>query len=78
MSNSKRARSWKRQIQPRVSLMGSGLSSTLPISSSPQGSLIPLNAQESLVLYRPTLLMRQARLPFLAQQLWLFELVHAG
>jgi hypothetical protein len=46
--------------------------------ASPQGSLIPLNAQESLVLYRPKPLMRQARLPFPAQQLWLFELVHTA
>jgi hypothetical protein len=43
--------------------------------ASPQGSLIPLNPQESLVLYRPRPLMRQARLPFPAQQLWLFEQV---
>jgi hypothetical protein len=35
--------------------------------ASPQGSLIPLNPQESLV--------RQPRLPFPAQQLWLFEWV---
>jgi len=43
--------------------------------ASPQGSLIPLNPQESLVLYRPRPLMRQPRLPFPAQQLWLFERV---
>jgi len=43
--------------------------------ASSQGSLIPLNPQESLVLYRPTSVMRQARLPFPAQQLWLFERV---
>jgi hypothetical protein len=29
-------------------------------------------------LYRPQPLMRQARLPFPAQQLWLFELVHTA
>ncbi len=46
--------------------------------ASPQGSLLPLNAQESLVLYRPKALMRQTRLPFPAQQLWLFELVHTA
>jgi transposase len=46
--------------------------------ASPQGALIPLNPQEALVLYRPKPLMRQARLPFPVQQLWLFELVHAG
>jgi hypothetical protein len=43
--------------------------------ASSQGSLIPLNPQESLVLYRPKSVMRQARLPFPAQQLWLFERV---
>lgn len=46
--------------------------------ASPQGSLIPLNAQESLVLYRPSSRIRQGRLPFPAQQLWLFELVHTA
>jgi hypothetical protein len=35
--------------------------------ASPQGLLIPLNPQESLVLYRPRPLMCQARLPFPAQ-----------
>ena len=46
--------------------------------ASPQGSLIPVNAQESLVLYRPKRRRRQARLPFPAEQLWLFELVHTA
>ena len=32
--------------------------------ASPQGLLLPLNPQESLVLYRPNPFMRQARLPF--------------
>jgi transposase InsO family protein len=40
-----------------------------------QGLLIPLNPQESLVLYRHKSMPRQARLPFPAYQLWLFELV---
>jgi transposase len=40
-----------------------------------QGLLIPLNPQESLVLYRHKSAPRQARLPFPAYQLWLFELV---
>jgi hypothetical protein len=44
--------------------------------ASPQGSLVPLTPQESLVLYRPKPLARQTPLPFPAQQLWLFELVH--
>ena len=43
--------------------------------ASPQGSLIPLTPQESLVLYRPKPMARQAHLPLPAQQLWLFELV---
>jgi transposase/transposase InsO family protein len=43
--------------------------------ASKQSSLIALNPQESLVLYRPPSAPRQVRLPFPAQQLWLFELV---
>jgi len=43
--------------------------------ASPQGALVPLTPQESLVLYRPKPMARQAQLPFPAQQLWLFELV---
>lgn len=46
--------------------------------ASPQGSLIPLHAQESFVLYRPKPRRRQAQLPFPAQQLWLFELGHTA
>jgi hypothetical protein len=40
-----------------------------------QGVLIPLNAQEVIVLYRPKARLRQTRLPVPAHQLWLFELV---
>jgi hypothetical protein len=43
--------------------------------ASPQGSLVPLTPQESLVLYRPKPRARQAQLRVPAQQLWLFELV---
>ena len=43
--------------------------------ASEQGALIALNPQESLVVYRQKSAPRQARLPFPAQQLWLFELV---
>lgn len=46
--------------------------------ASPQGSLIPLTPQEALVLYRPKAAMRQARLPFPAEQLWLFELIQSA
>jgi hypothetical protein len=46
--------------------------------ASPQGSLIPVTAQESLVRYRPNPRVRQARLPFPAEQWWLFELVHTA
>jgi len=46
--------------------------------ASPQGALIPFNAQESLVLYRPKAHRRQAPLPFPTQQWWLFELVHTA
>ena len=46
--------------------------------ASPQGALIPLNAQESLVLYRPKAHRRQAPLPFPTQQLWLFEFVRTA
>ena len=43
--------------------------------ASDQYALIPLNPQESLVLYRELAAPRQAHLPFPAEQLWLFELV---
>jgi transposase InsO family protein len=43
--------------------------------ASQQGALLALNPQESLVLYRQRSVPHPARLPFLAQQLWLFELV---
>jgi len=43
--------------------------------TSDQYTLIALNPQESLVLYRQASAPRQARLPFPAEQLWLFELV---
>ncbi len=46
--------------------------------ASSQGALIPLNPQESLVLYRPKSLIRRARLPFPGQQLWLFERVETA
>ena len=46
--------------------------------ASSQGSLMPLNPQESLVLYRPTPMRRQGRRPLPTQQLWLFELVHTA
>ena len=52
-----------------------GIFYSTPFASS-QGSLVPLNPQESLVLYRPKPRMRQTRLPLPAQQLWLFALVH--
>jgi transposase InsO family protein/transposase len=43
--------------------------------TSDQYTLIALNPQESLVLYRQASAPRQARLPFAAEQLWLFERV---
>ena len=43
--------------------------------ASPQGTLIPLNPQEALVVYRPRALRGQARKSFSSQQLLLFELV---
>jgi hypothetical protein len=46
--------------------------------ASPQTSLLPFNAQETLVLYRPRSVRRQVRWPVSAQQLWLFELVPTG
>jgi transposase InsO family protein len=46
--------------------------------ASPQGTLLPLTPQESLVLYRPQMLRRQARPSVSLQQLWLFELVPTG
>jgi transposase len=46
--------------------------------ASPQGSLVPLTPQASIVLYRPQSMARQLHLPFPAQQLWLFELVRTA
>ena len=46
--------------------------------ASPQGTLIPLTPQESLVLYRPQMRRRPARKSFSMQQLVLFELVRTG
>ena len=46
--------------------------------ASPQGTLIPLNPQEALVVYRPQALRRPARTSFARQQLALFELVRTG
>lgn len=46
--------------------------------ASTQGTLIPLNPQESLVVYRPHALRRPSRRPFPPQQLWLFEFVHTA
>jgi transposase InsO family protein len=43
--------------------------------ASKQVSLIPLNPQESLVIYHQKSAPRQTQLPFPAEQLWLFELV---
>jgi putative transposase len=46
--------------------------------ASPQGTLIPLNPQESLVVYRPRSLRGPARKSFSMQQLLLFELVRTA
>ena len=46
--------------------------------ASPQGSLIPLTPQESLVLYRPPSLIHQPQRLFPTQQLWLFERIGTG
>jgi transposase InsO family protein len=46
--------------------------------ASPQGPLIPLSPQESLVVYRPQAPRRPLPWPFPAQQLWLFELLHTA
>jgi hypothetical protein len=46
--------------------------------ASPQGSLIPVTAQESLVLYRPKPRRGQAQVPVPAQQLWLFERMYTA
>jgi hypothetical protein len=46
--------------------------------ASPQPSLLPLHAQETLGLYRPRPVPHQTRLPVSAQQLWLFELVRTA
>ena len=46
--------------------------------ASPQGTLLPFNPQESLVVYRPPTRRRAPLRSFPAQQLWLFELVHTA
>jgi hypothetical protein len=46
--------------------------------ASPQGTLIPLHPQESLVVYRPQTRRYAEPRSFPAQQLWLFELVHTA
>jgi transposase len=46
--------------------------------ASPQAALLPLNPEESLVLYRPQALRPPTQQSALAQQLWLFELVHTA
>ena len=46
--------------------------------ASPQGALIPLTPQESLVLYRPRTRRRQGHKAVATQQLVLFELVRTG
>lgn len=43
--------------------------------ASPQGSLVPVTPQNSVVLYRPKPMARQGQLPLPTQQLWLFALV---
>jgi hypothetical protein len=46
--------------------------------ASAQRSLIPFNAQDSVVFYRPQPLRRSARLAFPAQQLMLFAFIPTG
>ena len=46
--------------------------------ASPQGALIPLTPQESLVIYRPPIQRRQTRQSLVMRQLALFELVRTG
>jgi hypothetical protein len=45
---------------------------------SPQGTLVPRHAEESLVVYRPKAPRRQGGLSLSAQQLWLFERMHTA
>jgi hypothetical protein len=47
-------------------------------SRQEQGSLIERNPLESVVVYRPKSLRRQAALPSRAEQLWLFARVRSG
>ena len=46
--------------------------------ASPQGALIPLPPQESLIVYRPKSTERLGPRPVPGQQLWLFELVQTA
>ena len=46
--------------------------------ASPQGALIPLTPQESLVIYHPPIQRRLTRQSLVTRQLVLFELVRTG
>ena len=46
--------------------------------ASPQGTLMPLTPQESLIVYRPKPTACLVQLLVLGQQLWLFELVQTA
>ena len=46
--------------------------------ASPQGTLIPLTPQESLIVYRPKPTVRLVQRAAPGQQLWLFELVQTA
>jgi hypothetical protein len=46
--------------------------------ASPQGALMPLTPQESLIVYRPKSTERLGQRPVPVQQLWLFELVQTA
>jgi hypothetical protein len=65
---------WREQ---KVKDIRDGVFSTTRFAS-PQGALIPLTPQESLIVYRPTPTMRPVQRPFPVQQLWLFELVQTA
>ena len=46
--------------------------------ASPQGTLLPVTPQDSLIVYRPKPRGRPGQRPVPVQQLWLFELIHTA
>jgi hypothetical protein len=72
------SRSLQRLPHARHALYPQQKSCRTLLFASPQGALIPLTPQETLVLYRPPAPRRQTRQRLAMQQLMLFEFVQIG